>query len=142
MSGWNSWDADSVWERRAAIKAQDLRFCRAMRRAHPELATSSAPRRLSGRKARDGARAAASREDSAFGWQGIVAEVGNKHGVTLAEMCGERRGRPLVMARHEAMYRLKVETRMSLPAIGERLGRDHSSVICGIARHRARLTAK
>jgi hypothetical protein len=116
MSGWNSWDADSIWERRAAIKAQDLRFCRAMRRAHPELATSSAPRRLSGRKARDGARAAASREDSAFGWQGIVAEVGNN--------------------------RLKAETRMSLPAIGERLGRDHSSVIYGIARHRARLAAK
>ena len=139
MSGWNSWDADSIWERRAAIKAQDLRFCRAMRRAHPELATASVPRRLAGRKAR---RVATASAGGACAWQTILTEIANKHGVTLTEMCSERRNRAPVLARHEAMYRLRAETRMSLLAIGERLGRDHSSVIYGIAQHRARLAAK
>ena len=137
MSGWNSWDADSIWERRAAIKAQDLRFCRAMRRAHPELATATVPRRLAGRKARRPASA-----EQAGAWQAILMEIASKHGVTLTEMCSERRNRAPVLARHEAMYRLRAETRMSLLAIGERLGRDHSSVIYGIAQHRARLAAK
>ena len=139
MSGWNSWDADSIWERRAAIKAQDLRFCRAMRRAHPELATATVPRRLAGHKARRPAIASA---EQAGAWQSILTEIASKHGVTLTEMCSERRNRAPVLARHEAMYRLRAETPMSLLAIGERLGRDHSSVIYGIAQHRARLAAK
>jgi len=145
MTGWNSWDADSVWERRAAIKAQDQRFVRAARRAHPELYTGreSAPARR--RKARDVLLVAPLPdplyEQLLIGlpWQRIVAEVAKKHRVSITELLGARRGRPLVQARHEAMYRLKTETLLSLPAIGQKLRRDHTSVMHGVARHRARL---
>ena len=140
MSGWNVWDADSIWERRAAIKAQDLKFCRAMRRAHPELATAPSPRRITRRKTRPSAVQTA--ENASSGCHGILTEIAKKHGVTLTELCGSQRSRQQVLARHEAMYRLRAETRMSLLAIGERLGRDHSSVIYGIAQHNARLAAR
>ena len=140
MSGWNVWDADSIWERRAAIKAQDLKFCRAMRRAHPELATAATPPRIAGRKAPRPSAARAA-ENASAGCLSILTEIAKKHGVTLTELCGSQRSRQQVLARHEAMYRLRAETPMSLLAIGERLGRDHSSVIYGIAQHNARLAA-
>ena len=88
-SGWNSWDADSIWERRAAIKAQDLRFCRHAASA-PERATPPAPRRLAGRKSRQPAGA---EEAAASQSLTILTEIAKKHGVTLTEMSSERRQR-------------------------------------------------
>ena len=112
-----------------------------MRRAHPELATTTAPRRIAGRKAPRPSAARAA-ETASAACLGILTEIAKKHGVTLTELRGNQRSRQQVLARHEAMYRLRAETPMSLLAIGERLGRDHSSVIYGIAQHQSRLAAK
>lgn len=72
--------------------------------------------------------------------QRIIKDICHKHGCTMGELYSARRAHPLVVARHEAMYRLSKETSMSLPAIGRRLGgRDHSTVIHGVKKHALRL---
>lgn len=74
------------------------------------------------------------------GWKDIVREVCAAHGFTLSEILGGRRSRPLCRARHEAFYRLSRETTMSLPQIGYRMGgKDHTTVINGIKKHKARM---
>jgi hypothetical protein len=73
-------------------------------------------------------------------WKTIIREVAAKHGVEIREMLSQRRGRPVVAARHEAVYRMRYETTMSLPQIGRRMGgRDHSTVLHGIRSHECRL---
>jgi hypothetical protein len=75
-----------------------------------------------------------------YQWRDIIEQVAQKHGVFMSDMRSVRRGRPLVAARHEAMWRLKRETSMSLPEIGRRLGgRDHTTVIHGIKAHQERI---
>lgn len=75
-----------------------------------------------------------------FRWREIIEEVARKHGFFMAEMRSIRRGWPLVAARHEAMWRLRNETSMSLPEIGRRMGgRDHTTVIHGIRKHEQRI---
>lgn len=76
-------------------------------------------------------------------WKVIIAEVCEKHGIDWIELVSDRRPAATVLARHEAMYRMRHETTMSLPAIGRKLGgRDHSSVFHGIRRHEERLAAQ
>lgn len=73
-------------------------------------------------------------------WKMILREVADKHGVSLVDLMSKRRGRGVVAARHEAMYRMRYETTMSLPQIGRRMGgRDHSTVLHGIRSHECRL---
>lgn len=75
-----------------------------------------------------------------YRWRDIVEEVAAKHGVFMSDMRSVRRGRAQVAARHEAMWRLRNETTMSLPEIGRRLGgRDHTTVLHGVKRHQERL---
>lgn len=72
----------------------------------------------------------------------IISEVCSKHRVTKGELLSARRQPHLVVARHEAMYRMIKETSMSLPAIGRRMGgRDHTTVLYGIRKHAAKLEA-
>jgi len=76
-------------------------------------------------------------------WKRIVYEVATKHHITVAELIGGQRSSPIVAARHEAMYRMKTETAMNLPAIGRRLGgRDHTTVLHGVRRYEASLLGK
>lgn len=76
-------------------------------------------------------------------WKAIISEVCEKYGIDWIELASHRRSVPAVIARHEAMYRMRHETVMSLPAIGRRLGgRDHTSVIHGIRRHEERMAAE
>lgn len=64
--------------------------------------------------------------------------VCHKHGVTLDMLKGKRRTKPIALARHEAMYRLR-QLGMSYPRIGTILGgRDHSTVIHGVRTHAQR----
>ena len=42
------------------------------------------------------------------------------------------------MARHEAMWRVAKKMPLSLAQIGRVFGRDHSTVIAGIAKHNLR----
>lgn len=75
-------------------------------------------------------------------WLEVIDQVCAKHSLTRAELLSSRRSRPLVIARHEAMYRMSKETTMSLPAIGRRMGgKDHSTVLSGIRRHKQRMEA-
>lgn len=74
-------------------------------------------------------------------WRRIVIETAIKHNIMPAEMLSSQRAYNLVAARHEVMYRLKTETTMSLPAIGKKLGKDHSTVLHGVRKHIARMEA-
>ena len=70
-------------------------------------------------------------------WREIAAEVSLKHGQTLSAVTGPSRLPQIVRARHELMYRLSIELHWSLSEIGNRLGRDHTTVLSGIRRHAA-----
>ncbi len=77
-----------------------------------------------------------------YRWREILMEVCAKHGFTTLEIRSKRRERPLVFARHEAMWRLRNETSMSLPEIGRRMGgRDHTTAINGVKKHQQRIEA-
>jgi chromosomal replication initiator protein len=60
----------------------------------------------------------------------ILNVVSSTLGVSVAEIRGDRRTRPVVQARHLAMYLARELTDKSLPKIGERIGgRDHTTVM-------------
>ena len=66
----------------------------------------------------------------------ILRKVERETGVSIKDMKGKRRIRGVSHARHEAMYLLRANTSLSLPAIGQIMGgKDHSSVIYGICQH-------
>ena len=72
----------------------------------------------------------------------LLAEVAKKHGLTVAQITGNRRTRPVCRARHEWFYRARAELGMTLPRIGQVTGgRDHATVIYGIKRHAAAMCA-
>lgn len=78
-------------------------------------------------------------DDPSFpAWKRIALEVCAKHEIKLSEMKSPQRNMSLVLARHEAFYRCKTETEMSLPQIGRRFGRDHTTVLHGVRKHAAR----
>ncbi|MBN1632203.1 MAG: chromosomal replication initiator protein DnaA [Thermoleophilia bacterium] len=57
----------------------------------------------------------------------VVAEI---TGISVSEIIGDKRSRPIVDARHYAMYLARELTDASLPKIGERIGnRDHTTVL-------------
>lgn len=66
----------------------------------------------------------------------IIAEVAAKHGVTYMDMVSARRGKDIVLARHEAYYRCRNETSHTYPEIGRAFGgRDHTTIMAGEKRH-------
>ncbi|MGC9521395.1 MAG: chromosomal replication initiator protein DnaA [Anaerolineae bacterium] len=70
----------------------------------------------------------------------IVRAVGTFYDVTPEELRGSRRTRRIAQPRQVAMYLLREETDASLPQIGAELGgRDHTTVLYGYERVRARL---
>ena len=70
----------------------------------------------------------------------IITEVASHYGFTVAMMIGDRRSRPLVLARHLAYWRAARETGASLTAIGRAFGdRDHTTILHGIRRHEERM---
>lgn len=69
----------------------------------------------------------------------ILADVANLHGVSVADLRGERRTRKLSAARFEAYERLRAMRfgrglfdHPSLPQIGAWLNRHHASVLHGL----------
>jgi chromosomal replication initiator protein len=71
----------------------------------------------------------------------IVEQVAREYLVTVEVIRGPWKNRRVVRARQEAMYRLRHETRLSTPQIGNLLNRDHSTVLYGIGRHGERVGA-
>lgn len=63
----------------------------------------------------------------------ILNSVAGTTGISIAEIKGDKRTRPVVQARHLAMYLARELTDTSLPKIGERFGgRDHTTVMHGV----------
>jgi chromosomal replication initiator protein len=60
----------------------------------------------------------------------ILSAVSESTGVSVNEIIGDKRSRPVVESRHIAMYLARELTDASLPKIGERFGnRDHTTVL-------------
>jgi chromosomal replication initiator protein len=60
----------------------------------------------------------------------ILSAVAESTGVSVTEIIGDKRSRPVVDSRHVAMYLARELTDASLPKIGERFGhRDHTTVL-------------
>ena len=60
----------------------------------------------------------------------ILDAVAETYGFDIEEIIGPRRARPLVTARHVAMYLVRTLTDFSYPAIGRVFGgRDHTTCI-------------
>jgi chromosomal replication initiator protein len=60
----------------------------------------------------------------------ILSAVADATGVSVTEIIGDKRSRPVVESRHLAMYLARELTDSSLPKIGERFGnRDHTTVL-------------
>ena len=60
----------------------------------------------------------------------ILSTVAESTGVSVTEITGDKRSRPVVEGRHLVMYLARELTDASLPKIGERLGgRDHTTVL-------------
>lgn len=73
-------------------------------------------------------------------WKQIVTEVCAKHNIGRVEILSRTRRYAVVHARHEAMWRMRAETTLSLPEIAKRLGGlDHTTVLHGIRRHEAKM---
>jgi chromosomal replication initiator protein len=60
----------------------------------------------------------------------ILSAVAELTGVSVTEITGDKRSRPVVESRHLAMYLARELTDASLPKIGDRVGgRDHTTVL-------------
>jgi chromosomal replication initiator protein len=60
----------------------------------------------------------------------ILSAVSETTGISITEIIGDKRSRPVVEGRHLAMYLARELTDLSLPKIGERFGnRDHTTVL-------------
>lgn len=148
------WKIGEPSQLRQFVLGQDAKFVRAMRQELVALAAdrgmklvpkaATKPVQQRARLPRDIIVIAPSRpiEMPLTDAQAIIRDVCVKHGLTKTELLSARRMRTLVVARHEAMYRMSKETSMSLPMIGRRLGgRDHTTVLHGIRKYTAKLSA-
>ena len=72
----------------------------------------------------------------------IVSEVAEKHNIPVRYLFHDRRAKPIVHARQEAMWRCAEETGYSYPRIGAFFGRDHTTVIYSVKTHAARMAGK
>jgi len=62
----------------------------------------------------------------------IIETVANFYGISLETLMGRDRSKDVALPRQVAMYLLREETSLSLPAIGDVLGgRDHTTVMYG-----------
>lgn len=66
----------------------------------------------------------------------ILREEAERAGIRPEDILGERRLKKIARARQRCMLRMKEELKMSASSIGRKLGRDHSTVLHGIARAR------
>ncbi len=71
----------------------------------------------------------------------IEKQVAEDCGVSREAMKGMSRKRAVAWARHEAMFRMftEIKPRPSYKKIGNRFGRDHTTVIHGIRSHARRI---
>lgn len=70
----------------------------------------------------------------------LIEDVAEEHDVTYKDIMSLRRDRKIAFARHDAMWRVHTQTKLSYPAIGRIFKRDHSTVISGIRGHISRMS--
>jgi len=68
----------------------------------------------------------------------LMLEICEKHFLSPVEILSNRRTGPIVTARQELMYRLRMETTWSLPQIGRFLDKDHTTILHGVRAHAER----
>lgn len=68
----------------------------------------------------------------------IAEEVAESYGLRLRDLTGLERGPTYAHPRQEAMWRVRQETELSYPRIGEFFNRDHATVLCGCRAHERR----
>lgn len=78
-------------------------------------------------------------EKGAIRWMRILHAVAREHGVKASEILGESRRRVVVNARFEVFYRLRIDLKMSYTKIGVVMRKDHSTIMNGVNKLRARL---
>ena len=62
----------------------------------------------------------------------ILEEVANVYNVSISKLLGNNRTKELVVPRQIAMYLIRSMTGLSLPDIGKKFNRDHSTVLHSI----------
>lgn len=68
-------------------------------------------------------------------WRRVVDEVAAKHELRPSDITGKSRTRPVIIARHEACYRMVVQCKMALAEAGKRITVDHTTVLHGVRQH-------
>jgi chromosomal replication initiation ATPase DnaA len=68
----------------------------------------------------------------------IIAEVARRHGLTPKIILGRCRVQKAAHARQEAMALIYETGQVSLPWIGRKFNRDHTTVLHGVRAHAAR----
>jgi hypothetical protein len=66
-------------------------------------------------------------------WKYVLRDVAKRHNLTIDQLIGPRRHKHLVTARFEA-YHLLRQHGYSLTQIGERMHRDHTTVLHGMTK--------
>lgn len=69
----------------------------------------------------------------------ILKETAIRYGITVFEMMGESRHHISVKARHEALWRIRMETGLSASKIGRMFKKDHTTVIHAVNKHEERI---
>lgn len=70
----------------------------------------------------------------------IIKRVCTYYGISVEDLKGRSRTKPIVRPRQIAMYLSRLHTNLSLPDLGRIFDRDHSSVLSGIQRIKLELT--
>jgi hypothetical protein len=65
----------------------------------------------------------------------IIDNVCKRHNVSMRHMLQDSRRAEVVVARWEAMALVRAYTGWSYPHVGQCFGKDHTSIMYGIARH-------
>lgn len=68
----------------------------------------------------------------------MIAAAAKIYSVTTESILGKTRKKRIVLARHWVMYNAVRIGRSSCAAVGQRLGKDHTSVLWGAVAHAAR----
>jgi len=72
-----------------------------------------------------------------------IQVIAIRHGVRFSDVMGQSRAWSLIPARQEAMYVLREKWGLSYERVGQIIGgRDHTTVLWGHKRHKARLAAE
>lgn len=69
----------------------------------------------------------------------VLAEVAERYGVPVPTLLGPAKDKKTADIRHEAIWEIRRRTTLSLPAIGKRFARDHTTILNSVRRHTKRM---